>query len=208
MRTFVIAAGCAVGITVAVAITLAPAAFVAVTDAVYVVPASKPVKIHDNSSVEHVAPPGVSVTVYALIGEPLILSGAVHETVADFSAATAATVCGTVGAEIPGGVNFNVTFLLSPIEFFETRTALYSNPFTSPEKVHVVKVVTHLGISADNVTELSISGDPLDPGGWVQLNVASTPSTLRVTFCGSHGSPGAASICIKRLKLLFKRVCE
>ena len=60
-----------------------PAALVAVTVNVYAVPLTRPVTVAVVAPVvEAVRPPGAAVTVYPVIGEPPLLTGAVHDTTA------------------------------------------------------------------------------------------------------------------------------
>ena len=77
-----------------------PFALVAVTVKVYIVPFVRPVTLHVSAPVvEHDAPPGLAVTVYAVIALPPSDAGASHDTVASALPATAVTDCGDSGAE-------------------------------------------------------------------------------------------------------------
>ena len=78
-----------------------PAAFVAVTVNTYAVPLVRPVTVQERAPVVvHVRPPGLAVTVYAVIAAPPFAAGAVHDTTLSASAALVADT--PVGA--PGTV--------------------------------------------------------------------------------------------------------
>ena len=80
-----------------------PTLFAAVTTNVYAVPLVKPLTTTDVApEIVAVAPPGVAVAVYEVIGEPPLFEGATHDTVAAPFPATAVTAVGapgTVGAD-------------------------------------------------------------------------------------------------------------
>jgi ABC-type uncharacterized transport system permease subunit len=61
---------------------LVPLAFVAVTVKVYAVPLVSPVTVIGLAEPAPVKPPGLEVTVYPVIAEPPLLTGAVNVTVA------------------------------------------------------------------------------------------------------------------------------
>ena len=78
-----------------------PATFVAVTVNIYAVPLVRPVTVQERAPVVvHVRPPGLAVTVYAVIAAPPFAAGAVHDTTLSASAALVADT--PVGA--PGTV--------------------------------------------------------------------------------------------------------
>ena len=57
-------------------------------------PFVSPVTVHEVDAVEQVAPPGLAVTMYAVIFVPPLLAGAFHETVASVSPAAPVTLVG------------------------------------------------------------------------------------------------------------------
>src|SRR5450631_2248474 len=79
-----------------------PAMFVAVTVKVYAVPWDRPVTVTVEAPVVvAVRPPGDAVTVYPVIGDPPLLTGAVHDAIAWPFPGVAATPVGVVGAVLP-----------------------------------------------------------------------------------------------------------
>ena len=92
------AAGGAVGVTeFDTAEAPEPAALVATTENVYAVPLVRPVTVHDVVAEAQVSAPGDEVTAYPVIGEPPLLAGAVHDTLACPLPAVATTFDGTEG---------------------------------------------------------------------------------------------------------------
>src|SRR5690349_5480198 len=79
---------------------LEPTAFVATTVNVYVVPLVRPVTVADVTlfATRMLAPAGLEVIVYEVIGLPPVESGASHATVADALPAVAVTPVGAPGA--------------------------------------------------------------------------------------------------------------
>ena len=81
-----------------------PIPFVAVTLKVYTTPLIRPFMSHVSVPTLEIQVPAITlpavnaVTVYPLIAEPFVLTGASQDTVADASAATAVTLIGTDGA--------------------------------------------------------------------------------------------------------------
>jgi hypothetical protein len=75
-----------------------PALFVATTVKVYEVPLLSPVQAAVTPVTTHAAPTGDDVTVYDVIAAPPLFTGAVHETEAEASPATALTAVGADGA--------------------------------------------------------------------------------------------------------------
>ena len=61
------------------------------------VPVDNPLKVQDNLTVVHVAPPGLEVTTYLRILSPPKDAGGLHETVAEVPWADARTFKGAVG---------------------------------------------------------------------------------------------------------------
>ena len=117
-----------------------PIALVAVTVNVYAVPLTRPVivAILTTPFVLAVTPPGDAVTVYPVIGEPPLLTGAVHDTAAWAFPGVAVTAVGA-----PGTV-FGVTATLG-IEASELPAALaavtvnvYAVPLTRPVTVRLL----------------------------------------------------------------------
>src|SRR5664280_1735427 len=110
--TAVGALGFAVGVTAVLAdeASEVPAALVAVTVNVYGLSLVRPATVAVRAPpVVAVAPPGVAVTVYPVIGEPPLLAGAVHDTTAWALPAVAVTPVGapatvTANAPLPFGV--------------------------------------------------------------------------------------------------------
>ena len=60
-------------------------------------PLARPVTVQDSPVVEHVAPPGLAVTVYLVIADPPLEFGAAHDTVAWPSPDVAVTPVGAPG---------------------------------------------------------------------------------------------------------------
>ena len=75
-----------------------PAALVAVTVNVYVVPLVRPVKVTGEAPPVAVTPPGLAVTVYPVIALPPVKAGGVNATVACAFAALAVPMVGAPGA--------------------------------------------------------------------------------------------------------------
>jgi hypothetical protein len=133
----------------------APSEFVATTENVYARPFVRPVTAHDRTVVDvHVLSPGVEVTVYPLIGEPLA-SGACQVTDADMSPRVAVTPVGASGG--PGlGVTGSDAAEAGPCPTaFEALTVkVYGVPFVRPATLHVsAPVVEHVAPPGDAVTE-------------------------------------------------------
>ena len=80
-----------------------PAALVAVTVNVYVVPLVRPVKVTGEAPPVAVAPPGLAVTVYPVIALPPVKAGGVNATVACAFSAFAVPMVG-----VPGTTGFTV----------------------------------------------------------------------------------------------------
>ena len=80
-----------------------PAALVAITVNVYVVPLVRPVKVTGEAPPVAVAPPGLAVTVYPVIALPPVNAGGVNTTVACAFSAFAVPMVG-----VPGTTAFTV----------------------------------------------------------------------------------------------------
>jgi hypothetical protein len=78
---------------------LVPVTFRATTVNVYEFPFDNPATVHERVDVVQVYPPGDEVTVYEEIVEPPFDEGADHDTVAEFSPATALTEVGAPGTD-------------------------------------------------------------------------------------------------------------
>jgi hypothetical protein len=97
--------------------------------------------VQDVAAVVQVDPPGLAVTVYAVIAAPFGVADAVHEIEADPSAGTAATSVGSLGG--PTGVAVTGSPPRDPPALRARTTNEYSVPFTSPLTVQEVSVVAH-----------------------------------------------------------------
>ena len=75
-----------------------PAALVAITVNVYVVPLVRPVKVTGEAPPVAVTPPGLAVTVYPVIALPPVKAGGVNATVACAFSAFAVPMVGVPGA--------------------------------------------------------------------------------------------------------------
>jgi len=107
---------------------LVPSAFVAVTVNVYEVPFVRPVTVADVAVAPAVAvrPPGLDATVYPVMALPPSYPGAVHDTSACVSPATAVTPVGGSGS-----------FIAVQVTVPLTAVAVMSSPFTSPRALMV-----------------------------------------------------------------------
>ncbi len=112
-----------------------PTLFVAVTTNVYAVPLVKPPTTADVApEIVAVAPPGLAVTVYDVIGLPPVEAGATHDTVADVLPATAVTdvgAPGTVGALGVTGAE-GADGAPVPTLFAAVTTNVYAVPLVKP----------------------------------------------------------------------------
>lgn len=100
----------------------------------------------------HEPPAGDEVTTYVVIGLPPSLAGAVHDTVADASPATALTAVGAPGR--PGVVTAADAELAIelPAEFVATTVNVYDIPSARPLHAALVPVTTHEAPAGVGVT--------------------------------------------------------
>ena len=97
---------------------LVPNAFAAVAVNVYAVPLVKAVTVHVRVPVVvQVLPSGVDVTVYPVITEPPLETGAVHDTTTCAFPAAPVTLVGTPGAPVGVAAEEGVEATLGPDEF-------------------------------------------------------------------------------------------
>ena len=89
----------------------------------------------------HTIPPGVDVTVYAVIGSPLS-ADAVHVTRLDASPVAATTFVGTLG-NAAGVAIAELAEDVVPASFVAVTTTVYFVPLVNPLMVQLVVVVLH-----------------------------------------------------------------
>jgi hypothetical protein len=100
----------------------------------------------------HEPPAGDEVTTYVVMGLPPLLAGAVHDTVADASPATALTAVGAPGragvvTETDGSLATE-----SPAEFVATTVNVYDVPSARAVHAALVPVTTHEAPAGDDDT--------------------------------------------------------
>jgi hypothetical protein len=108
-----------------------PYVLVAVTVNVYAVPAVRPDTVQGDAALEQNNPPGEAVALYDVMALPPFEEGAVHDTAADVTPATAVTDVGAPG--IPNGV-IDADALESdpqPAEFAALTTQVCATPYVA-----------------------------------------------------------------------------
>jgi hypothetical protein len=121
----------------------------------------------------HVAPPGIAVTVYPVIGEPPVLTGADQLTVTWASPATPDTADGAPGTvrgvTEPDAADWGE----SPAALVATTWKVYGVPLVRPPTTHVVvgAVEVHVAPPGDAVTVYPVIGEPPDDTGAVHETV-------------------------------------
>ena len=136
-------------------------------------------------------PPGMAVTVYPVIGEPPLLTGAVHDTWAWPLPAVAVT---PVGA--PGIVELGVTAVLGadalevPVALVAVTVNVYAVPLVRPDTVELTPVVlrpVQAGHAGDDVIVYPVIGEPPLLAGAVQVTTACPFPALALTPVGAPG---------------------
>ena len=154
---------------------------------VYAVPFAKPVHDALQPVTTHAPAAGEDVTRYVVIGLPPSLDGAVHETVADASPATALTAVGAPGR--PGVVAAADAVLAAelPTEFVATTVNVYDAPFERPVQVALVSVATHDAPEGDDVTVYPVIAVPPLLAGEVHVRFAERIPAVALTNVGGSG---------------------
>ena len=116
-----------------------PAALAAVTVNVYAVPLVRPVTVTEVApDVVAVAPPGAAVTVYPVIGEPPLLTGAVHDTTATPFPAEAVTAAGAPGTVLGVTAADAADAGEIPVALVAVTVNVYAVPLTRPVTVRLL----------------------------------------------------------------------
>jgi len=154
---------------------------------VYAVPFVKPVHDALQPVTTHAPAAGEDVTMYVVIGLPPSLDGAVHETVADASPATALTAVGAPGR--PGVVTAADAALEAelPTEFVATTVNVYDVPSARPVQVAPVSVTTHDAPAPDDVTVYPVIAVPPLLAGAVHVTFAERIPAVALTNVGGSG---------------------
>ena len=177
-----------------------PAVLVAVTVNVYAVPLVNPLTVAlVPMFVVAVAPPGDAVTVYPVITEPPLLTGAIQDTTAWALPGVADTPVGASGAvEGETGVTGALADEASdvPAALAAVTANVYAVPFVKPPTVTLVPmIVVALAPPGDAVTVYPVIAEPPLLTGAVQLTttwalpgVADTPVGAPGTVLGVTGA--------------------
>ncbi len=133
------APGSVAGVTAADAVEalLVPTLFVAVTVNVYAVPFVRPVIVQESApgDHEHVPPPELAVTVYAVIVDPPLLASALHDTTTCALPLTPLTPVGAPGTATGVTAADAVEAVLVPALFVAVTLNVYAVPFVRPVTV-------------------------------------------------------------------------
>lgn len=140
---------------------LAPMAVVARTLSLYVLPLVRPLTVPAVAAAAAVAvitdPPVevTAVTVYPVIGEPPLLAGGVHVTLADALPALASPIVGAAAADAGVTGSDSAEAALSPMALMATTRRAYECPFVRPVTVPLVAAApTVAGAAADMPVEV------------------------------------------------------
>jgi hypothetical protein len=167
-----------------------PATFVAVTVNEYEVPLMRPITVQNVPRVAvHENPPGFEVTVYAVIDEPPLDAGAVHETTdCPFAADVAVTAVATPGT--PRGISPSDTRdATDEPDTFEAATVnVYIEPLVRPSTVHEVSAVTQVNPPGFEVTVYEVTAAPPSENGSDQDSVTEPLATSVIAT--SNGDEG------------------
>jgi hypothetical protein len=188
------------GVTGAAAHSPEPTAFVARTDAVYVVSWSRPVTVQVVVVVVQLAPPGIVTTEYPVTGLPPVEAGGDHTTVIDLAPAAAVgeagapgTVAGVTGADAADATDVPAAFVAVAVNAYEV-------PSVRPVIVHVVvgaATVQPAGPAGATVTEYEVTALPLSAADAVHDTTAvpeptAAPPDRPATAVTDVGSAGGA----------------
>jgi hypothetical protein len=165
---------------------LVPTAFVAVTVNVYVVPFVSPVIVIGEPLLDAVAPV-FEVTVYEVIAEPPLFTGAVNVTIACPFPATAVTPVGAPGT-VTGVTEFDaVDDALVPIAFVAVTVNVYAVPLTRPVTVIGEPLLEAVNPPVFEVAVYVVIADPPLLAGAVNETVAEPLPATAVTLVGAPG---------------------
>ena len=135
-----------------------------------------------------VAPPGVAVTVYPVIGEPPLLAGAVHDTWAWLLPAVAVTAVGEPGIVVGVTAVLGADAVEVPELLVAITVKVYAVPLVRPETVAVrgpvVVAVAPPGVA---VTVYPVIGEPPLLAGAVHDTWAWPLPATAVTAVGEPG---------------------
>ena len=173
-----------------------PTAFIATTVNVRTAPLSNPLSVADKTLPTVRLAPTEGFTVYPVISKPPFIAGAVHETVAELTPATAETAVGAPGAvgrvidDVEEGRELPIAFIATTVN---VRTAPLSNPLS----VAVRTLPTVNGLPVDGVTLYPVIGEPPFDAGAVHETVAElipataeTPVGVPATIAGIIAADG------------------
>jgi hypothetical protein len=124
----------------------------AVTATVCGTPFVSPVMTQVCSATVQLAPPGVAVAVYAVIGAPPSLVGALHVTVASPLPGVTTTSKGGEGAVAGIVGSLGSLTSLDPTIVWARTSKVYAVPFSSPTMVHEFVVDPHVSPPGEAVT--------------------------------------------------------
>jgi hypothetical protein len=159
-------------------------------------------------AVVHVNPPGLDVTVYPVIVDPPSLPGAVHETSAEPSPATADTPVGASGATAGvTGVDADEAGP-SPFSLVATTVNVYAVPLVSPDTVHeVAPEVVQVKPPGLDVTVYPVIAEPPSSAGAVHETSAEPSPATADTPVGAPGAPPSIALTLATKRLLTQSFC-
>jgi hypothetical protein len=168
-----------------------PRLLVATTLKVYAVPLARPVTVADNvepSGVVTVAPPGLAVTVYDVIGEPPLLAGAFQLTVTAPLPAAPTTAVGGPGGPVGVTLADGADAADGPTPLLATTVNVYAVPFVRP--LTFADNVVPSGVVAVAppglaVTVYDVIGEPPLSAGAAQFTVTAPLPAVAVTAVGA-----------------------
>ena len=133
-------------------------------------------------------PPGSDVAVYSVIGLPPSEAGAIQETAARTSSATADTPMGALGT-VGVVTEFDASEgTLVPMEFVAVTVKVYVVPLVRPVTATEVPVVVAVNPPELDVTVYSVTALPPESAGALQVTVACRTPGVAITSLGAVGS--------------------
>ncbi len=193
------ASGSVAGVTAADAVeaVLVPALFVAVTVNVYAVPFVRPVTVQDSAPDNHpqVWLPELAVTVYAVIVDPPVLAGALHDTTTCVLPRTPDTLVGAPGTVAGVTAADGVEALLVPKLFVAVTVNVYAVPFVRPVTVQESASDDHEQVPPPELAVTvyaKITAPPVLAGALHDTTTSVLPRTP-LTPVGAPGVPGVTA---------------
>jgi len=174
-----------------------PTAFIATTVNVRTAPLSNPLSVAVRTLPTVRLAPTEGFTVYPVISKPPFIAGAVHETVAELTPATAETAVGapgTVGKVTEDDAEEGREL---PMAFIATTVNVRTAPLSNPLSVAVRTLPTVNGLPVDGVTLYPVIGEPPFEAGALHETVAElipataeTPVGAPATIAGIIAADG------------------